>query len=200
MPLSAPPPYRRILPRPLLFLVGTLLFLCCWGSPAALAQEAVIRDVVVTNSAANLLLYCSVENGFTREMLEGVNNGIPITFTFYVRLDQRRSLLPDREVVSLSFDHTLTYDNLKEEYQVTLPGAGNQPFVSSSLKDAKRMMSQVNGFRVASLASLKPDVSYSLAIKASLARRTLPLNFQYIVPFWNLWNFETDWYTVQFRY
>ena len=37
-------------------------------------------------------------------------------------------------------------------------------------------------------------------IKATLAETTLPLGIHYILPFTSLWDFETDWRTVEFRY
>jgi len=189
---------RSLLPHRLLSLCGAVCLLLCCGSAGA--QEATLRDVVVTNSTTDLLLYCSVENGFSPDMLESVRNGIPITFTFFVRLEQHRTLLPDREIASFSFDHTISYDNLKEEYQVSFSGAGVKSETTASLGDAERMMTQVNGFKVVSLGELEPDAQYGLKVKVSLARKTLPLNFHYIVPFWHLWDLETEWYTVRFRY
>ncbi len=181
---------------------GALVLMAALLLPAQVlyAQDAAITEIVVTNSTTDLLLYCSVENSFTAEMEEGVRNGIPVTFTFFVNLDQDRAYLPDREVVSLSFDHTLSYDSLKEEYRLTLRGDNGKSVNISSFKEAKRLMAEVNGFKVVSLDSLTPDGEYTLAIKARLAKKTLPLNFHYIVPFWHLWDFETDWRTVQFRY
>lgn len=182
-----------------LALVAVLvaLFLSC--SPAH-AREAAVKEVVVTNSSSDLLLFCTLADGFTAEMEEGVVNGIPITFTFFVRLEQRRSMLPDREVAAVSFDHTLTYDNLKEEYQVSFSGANGRTGTTSSLGEARRLMSEVNGFHVTSLANLVAEGQYSLSIKVRLAKKTLPLNLQYVVPFLHLWDFETDWYSVRFRY
>ena len=171
------------------------------ASPQVLyARDATIDEIVVTNSTTDLLLYCSVVNSFTAEMEKGVRNGIPVTFTFFVNLDQDRDFLPDREVASLSFDHSLSYDSLKEEYRLTFSGEDGKSVTTTSFDEAKRLMAEVNGFRVVSLRSLIPDGEYTLTIKARLEKKTLPLNFHYIVPFWHLWDFETDWRSVQFRY
>lgn len=167
---------------------------------AAHAQEPAVDDVVVANSATHLLLYCAVNNGFTAEMEKGLHNGIPITFTFFVRLEQLRSMLPGRGVASFSFDQTLLYDNLKEEYRVTVGVGSGKTVTAKTLKEAKRLMAEVNGMKVVPLARLVPDAEYVLSVKARLDKKTLPLNFHYLVPFWHLWDFETQWNTVRFRY
>ena len=164
------------------------------------AQDATIENVVVANSNTNLLLYCSVANSFTPEMLEGVHNGIPVTFTYFVNLEEERSFFPDREIVSFSFNHTLSYDTLKEEYQISSSLEPGKTVTSSSFDQAKRLMADVDGLRVTALNNLRPEGKYVLSIKARLAKKTLPLNFHYVVPFWHLWDFETDWQTVEFRY
>ena len=183
-------------------LCGLLVVMTCLlaSSRVLYAQDAAIEDVVVANSTTDLLLYCSVGHSFTAEMVEGLHNGIPVTFTFFVDLDEERTFFPDREVVSLSFDHTLSYDTLKEQYRVTFPAEAGKSVSTLSFDEAKRLMTEVNGFKVTSLINLTPDGEYTISIKARLAKKTLPLNFHYIVPFWHLWDFETDWRTVQFRY
>jgi len=183
-------------------LCGVLVLAACLvGAARELhAKDAVIKSIVVANSATDLLLYCAVANSFTPEMVEGIRNGIPVTFTFFVTLEQKRALLPDRQVASLAFDHTLSYDSLKEMYRLTFPGENGKSVSTASFAEAKRLMEEVNGFRVAPLRSLVPDGEYTLAVKARLAKKTLPLNFHYIIPFWHLWDFETDWRTAQFRY
>ena len=55
-------------------------------------------------------------------------------------------------------------------------------------------------FRVISLDRLDPEATYTLRVKVKLAKKTLPLYFHYLIPFSSLWDFETDWYTIDFRY
>ncbi len=183
-------------------LCGALVLAVCLAGAARTlyAKDAAIKSIVVANSSTDLLLYCAVMNSFTPEMVEGIRNGIPVTFTFFVTLEQKRAFLPDRQVVSLSFDHTLSYDSLKEVYRLTFPGESGKSVSTASFAEAKRLMEEVNGFHVVPLRSLVPDGEYALAVKARLAKKTLPLNFHYIIPFWHLWDFETDWRTARFRY
>lgn len=180
-------------------LAWLLLFvLAC--PPRSHAAQAVIRNVVVTNSRSAVLLYGKVENGFTPEMLAALQNGIPVTFTFMVELDKVRRTWPDHQVTALEFDHTLSYDSLKEEYRVELQEKGGRTSAIQSLTKAQDLMAEINGLRVISLARLEPNEEYLLKIKAKLARKTLPLNIDELIPFWRLWDFETPWRQVEFRY
>jgi len=179
------------------FLLALVLF---WGGgQPVLAQDATIEELIVTNSSTDLLLFLTVNNAFTKQMEEGIKNGIPVTFNFYVKLERKRMWL-NQELVSLRFDHTLSYDTLKEEYSIVRSELPGQAFRTKSLAEAKKAMAQLNGPQIVSLKTLLPEAGYRLMVKAKLAEKTLPLYVHYVIPFWSLWDFETDWYTVEFRY
>jgi hypothetical protein len=182
----------------LLFLL-LLIFIGLSGPGPVLAQEASIGDLVVSNSDTDLLLYFTVRDCFTAEMETGLHNGIPATFTFYVDLYQTRQAWPDRKIISHDFNRTLTYDNLKEEYRI-ISSTNNKNATTQSLDQAKTLMSQVVDFRVINLNRLDSEATYRLRVKVKLAKKTLPLYFHYLIPFSFLWDFETDWYAIDFRY
>ena len=179
------------------FLFAVVLFFG-HGQPA-LAQNATIEELIVTNSSTDLLLFLTVNNAFTRQMEEGIKNGIPVTFNFYVKLERKRMWL-NQELVSLQFDHTLSYDTLKEEYSIVRSELAGQTFRTKSLAEARKAMAQLNGPPISPLKALLPEAGYLLKVKAKLAEKTLPLYFHYVIPFWSLWDFETAWYNVEFRY
>ena len=169
------------------------------GGQPALAQNATIEELIVTNSSTDLLLFLTVNNAFTKQMEEGIKNGIPVTFNFYVKLERKRTWM-NQELVSLNFDHSLSYDTLKEEYSIVRSELAGQTFRTKSLTEAKKAMAQLNGLPVSSLKGLIPEAGYLLRVKAKLAEKPLPLYFHYVIPFWSLWDFETEWHTVEFRY
>jgi Domain of unknown function (DUF4390) len=184
--------------RPLCLLFGILLLL----QTTAQAEEAGanISDIFITTSQTHLLLFCSIKNGFTREMIEGVQNGMPITFTFLVELEKTVNNWLDSTLAKMTIQHTLTYDALKEQYRVTLPERSSGMMVTDSLDKAMDAMSELNGIKVINHDELKPDAPYALHVHATLAEKTLPLNMHNLVPFISLWNFETETRTIEFRY
>ncbi len=164
------------------------------------AKDAIIKDIVITNSTSHVLAYFKVMYAFTPQMEEGVVNGIPATFSFSMDLLMRRKGWPDKEIASFNFDHTLTYDNLKEIYRVTFSEKGGKAIATEKIEESKSLMSAVHDFKVCRLQDMIPGREYILRVKASLERKKLPLNFHYLIPFWRFWDFDTDYYSVHFKY
>ena len=180
---------------PVLFLIVVAVF-----QPLQLrAQEATITDFTVSNSENQLLLYLSLQDCFTDEMETAIHNGIPATFTFYVELYQIRKGWPDKKISSRNFNHIMDYDSLKKEYQIQRAEKKDHK-LTSSLAEAKTLMSEINGFEFFPLAQLDADSEYMVKVKAKLAKKTLPLYFHYLIPFSSLWDFETDWHKLVFHF
>jgi hypothetical protein len=158
-----------------------------------------IKDMVVSNSSDDLLLNLFVENAFRAGVEEGIVSGIPALFTFYVTLREMKDGRPGKQIANLEFDHTLSYDSLKELFIVDY-SESNTSLAADSFPSAREMMTEVNGAKIVSLAQLTPGSDYSLSVKARLERKTLPLFFHYLIPFWKLRDYVTDWYYVEFRY
>lgn len=185
---------RRILCT---LLLPLFLFLLASIFPAAplYAQDASITDFTVSNSEDQLMLYLTVTDCFTDDMVAAIHNGIPVTFTFYVNILRKRSNWPDKKISAHEFDHVMEYDSLKKEYRITINEKDDNK-LTASLAEAKSLMSEINGYTVLPLEELQPDFSYILRVKAKLARKTLPLYFHYLIPFISLWDFETEWHEL----
>ena len=185
------------------FLLILSLLLFTVHVPSSVAVEKADRrftDVILTSSDTNLLLFGKLTNGFSEEMLQGLHNGIPIQFTFFVELNRARQYWPDERIVEMSFRHTLRYDTLKETYRVEMEEMGQKTFSFPSLAEAQRAMSGINGLKIIKLSALVPNDSYTLRIRAELSRKTLPMGLHHVIPFISWWDIETDWYSTDFKY
>jgi hypothetical protein len=182
-----------------LTLIGTFLFAGTLVQVAS-AQEVSIKNIVVTNSSTDLLLFLKVEDAFTREIIEGVQNGLPAVFSFEVQLTMVRSGWPDKELYSGTSEHTIVYDNLKKNYTVTVEERSDKRIITDNLEKAMLLMEEVNGLKVIALDALKPDREYILEVRAVLAKKALPFYVNYLIPFGDFWDFTTDWYEVRFKY
>lgn len=163
------------------------------------AQEAVIADLVVANSKSDLVAFFNIKDAVSDELKNGVQHGIPITFTFEIVLEMRRNNWPDKTIYSGSFVHSMAYDNLKKEYTVS-QNEHEKLLTTIEFDKAMQLMCEVNGVTILPLAELKPDRQYLLKAKATLEKTTLPLNFHYIIPFTEFWDLKTDWAVVEFIY
>jgi hypothetical protein len=159
-----------------------------------------IRDVVVTNSSSDLLLFLKMQEAFSPEIIDGVQNGMAATFNFEINLHLVREGWSDKEIYSGRLDHTMSYDPLKKEYSLHLSENGEEDIVTDSVDKAEMMMAELNGVKILPLGTLQPDRQYILKVRATLARKTLPFHIHYLIPFSNFWNVNTDWYTVKFRF
>ncbi len=176
------------------FLVGVL------SSRAALAAEARLTDVVVTNTRDHLLVYFSVADCFTDNMERAIENGVSTTFTFFVKLYEVRDWWWDRSIADLKVSHEIKYDSLKKVYIVRLSSRDNKMMYVKEFEEAKKLMSEIVGLKVTELRNLQRGNHYQISMMAELDKIRLPFYFHYVFFFLSLWDFETDWYTVDFRY
>ena len=185
-------------PRWLVFL----LFLMASLSLAlpVFSKQAQISDIIVTNNQDHLLVYFFTKGCFTPEMNRVILNGLPTTFTFLIELYKPRSFWPNMRIASLKLHHTIKYDSLREEFSVVLSERGQQTFTVKDFNKAQDMMADVSNIQVIPLKALEKNNQYQLRIKAELNKVKLPLYLHYILFFLSLWDFETDWYVVDFIY
>lgn len=157
-------------------------------------------DIIVTTSETDLLLFGELRNSLNEDMIEGLHNGIPVRFSFFVELEKDRANWFDKELVSLEFTHSLTYDTLKETYVVDTEESPRRRRTAPSLEEAALVLNEINGLKIIELERLVPDSKYRLRIKADLHKKTLPLSLHTIIPFIGWWDVKTDWFTVEFIY
>jgi len=170
-------------------------------SPSPLrAAEATLSDIIVTNTQEDLLVFFDIQGCFTREMEEAILNGIPTTFTIIIRLYKTRTLWFDGSISSLRLEHTIKYDSLKNEFRVTRSEDNNKELVFKEFEAAKKVMAEISDIKVVPLKELQRNSKYQLRVKAELEKVRLPLYLHYVLFFVTLWDFETDWYTVDFTY
>ena len=189
--------------KTILFLIALLIMVAVPGLPRGQVEEetdAAITDLTATTSDTHLLLFGSLRNSFTEEMIEGLHSGIPIRFSFFVELHQHTRAWADKLLVSQTFNHTLTYDILKETYRVELEEDKQKIFSFTSLLEAENVLNELNGIKVIALSQLVPDSSYTLQVKAELFNKTLPLSLHRVVPFVSWWDVKTDWQRLTFKY
>ena len=178
-----------------------LLFCLLLQFPSPLqATEATLSEIIVTNTQDDLLVFFDIEGSFTREMEEAILNGIPATFNIIIRLYRTRMIWFDASISSIRLQHTIRYDSLKNEFRVTRSQDQENELITKDFEEAKRAMTEIRNIEVIPLKKLEPGARYQLRVKAELEKVRLPLYLHYVLFFVSLWDFETDWYTVDFTY
>ena len=177
----------------------TLIFVLLSGPPS-LADKAKLTDIIVTNTRDDLLIYLNVEGAFPDKMKEAVLSGVPTTFTFFIALYQKRSFWLDKKVADLKITNTIKFNRLKNEFTIERSWQKGPPTIVNTFPSAQKLMTAVSNLQVASLKKLNRGQQYQIRTKAELDKLRLPLYLHYALFFVSLWDFETDWYTIDFIY
>jgi len=162
--------------------------------------DARLSNIVVTNTHGDLVVYLGVEGAFTEKMKKAVLSGVPATFSFFVKLNRVRNYWIDKEIADVTVTHTIKYQTLKKEFVVRRSWEGNQPYIAKSFEEARLLMTEIDGLKVVTVDKLERGKKYQIQAKAELDKLTLPFYLHYILFFVSLWDFETDWYTIDFVY
>ena len=168
-------------------------------APAS-AEDARLTNITVSNTRDDLLLSLSVEGAFREEMKKAILNGVPATFSFFASLNRVQNLWLDTEISDIEVTHTIKYDNLKKEFTISRSWEGENTKVTKSFEEAQKLMSEINSIKIIPLNKLEKGKQYQLRVKAEFSKKTLPLYLHYVLFFVSLWDFETDWYAIDFIY
>jgi hypothetical protein len=181
-------------------VIGLVCILLFFQPPLAYCQDAKLKNIIVTNTRDDLLIYLTVDGAFTEKMESAVLSGVPASFSFFINLYRTRSFWFDKEIVALKITHTIKYDNLKNEYIIRRSWDENSPKIVKSFAEAKKIMTEIDSLNVVPLNRLEKGTRYQIRTKAQLSKLTLPFYLHYVFIFVSLWDFETDWYTIDFIY
>ena len=167
----------------------------------AFAAKAILKDIEVTNTdESHLLLYFKVAGCFTEDMEKAIGSGINTTFNFFVRVYEVRDLWWDKKLADVQIHHDVQYDSLKKLYKVKLSERGDATIFVPDFEEVKKLMSEIIGLKVAELKDLQTAGHYQVRMMAELDKIRFPLNLHNVFFFVSLWDFKTDWYSVDFTY
>lgn len=164
------------------------------------AEKAILKDIVVSNTRDDLLLYLNTEGAFREKIKHAILSGVPVTFSFFITLNISRTLWPDKTMADIKATHTIKYDSLKKEFVVKRSWENDMARVTASFDEAQLWMTEIASLKIIPLSELEKGRRYQIRAKAMLSKLTLPFYLHYVLFFVSLWDFETDWYTIDFTY
>ncbi|MEN8256653.1 MAG: DUF4390 domain-containing protein [Thermodesulfobacteriota bacterium] len=162
------------------------------------AEKARIKESFVVNSHTELLLYFTLDGAISSEMEKGILNGIPVTFAFFVELYEHVEGKGPVQLVTRNLQHTLYFETLKEVFTLEQTEQSGKSTLYKNLDEATLALLRVHDLPVTDLALLKPGLTYSIKIKAELAKQGMPEKFKNVMTFLKIWYFETEWKEVLF--
>jgi len=189
--------HKKMIP---LILAAILLF-CFFYPLMAFAEEtASIENIKLANTRDDLLTYFDVKQAFTEKINQAVLNGVSTTFSFYITLYKTDGSWFDKKISDIQIKSTLKYNSLKKEFSVLKPWKDEKAIVTQSFEEAKSLMTEIDNLKIIPLNQLVKGDKYQLRIKAKLDKVTLPLSLHTVFFFVSFWDFETNWYLINFTY
>ncbi|MCK4767716.1 MAG: DUF4390 domain-containing protein [Desulfobacula sp.] len=183
-----------------LFISVSVVFCLLLPSIAFAKETAVIQNIKLANTRDDLLTYFDVKQAFTQKINQAVLNGIPTTFSFYITLYKTGDSWFDKKISDIQIKSTLKYNSLKKEFSVLRPWKNEKAIITPSFDEAKSLMTEMDNLTIIPLNQLVKGDKYQLRIKAELDKFTLPLSLHTVLFFVSFWNFETNWYLINFTY
>ena len=174
-----------------LFWVIFLILFLSLGQIFAIGAE--LTNIVVKNDREDLVIDLTIQGVFTNEMKKALLSGIPVSFTFMVILYKVNDFWFDEKAASTTTNHKIQYDALKNEYRIARSWEETGPLVEKNFDKACLLMTQIDSLKIIPLNKLKQGDHYQLRVKSELNEKNFPFaGFP--------WEFETDWYTINFIY
>ncbi len=178
--------------------LGILLIYLLFGP--AYGGEAVLTDIRIANNKDHLLLSFNVDECFTKDMEAAIKSGIATTFNFVAKVYRVKRFWWNEKISDIKVTHHVKYDNLKKVYLVSLSENSTTDLCVQTLEEVKKNMSELRGLEVARLDDFNKGENYQVRMMAELDTIILPLKLHYVLFFLSLWDFETDWYSLDFVY
>lgn len=170
----------------------------CAVSPALAKEKARIRDLTLIVDKESVGVSFFVENCFSPKIEKTIQNGVPATFFFFVRLYRSRSLWRDKRLASLVFTRKIHYDNIKKVYQVFLQET-SPPVVFKHFWEAKESLARVENVRIIPPRPLRERATYYVKVKAEQDPVRLPFRLESLLFFVSSGKTQTDWLVQKFR-
>jgi len=179
---------RALLVVPVLVWALTVPMLALTADVDARQRKTQIADLQIERSGDDLQVSYSLENGFTEELVEKIEAGIPVRFRHRVEVTTRHwlPLWPRGTVASATVETTVTYDSLTHRYELSRiietssRGKGKsrpQTEQGSTVleSEARAWMTDVSMFPSLDLSTLPDDVNARVRVESALGRKWIVL-------------------------
>jgi len=162
-------------------------------SPVSAVSPDVVNIGVGTNGKY-LVMNARLVDGFTEKILEAIENGIPMGFTFEIELRKDNTLWVDSLVSSNKVRHRVQFDSLKKIYRFSESGKiVKRKIITRKESRYQKLMLTLKDIPIAPIYKLDPNEKYYVRVKADLETDRFWFPFNYIFFFVPFSAFETSW-------
>ena len=162
-------------------------------SPVSAVSPDVVNIGVGTNGNY-VVINARLVDGFTEKILEAIENGVPMGFTFEIELRKANTLWMDSLVSSNKVRHRVQFDSLKKAYRFSEFGKNvKRKIITRKESRYQKLMLTLKNIPIAPIYKLDPNEKYYVRVKADLETDRFWFPFNYIFFFVPFSAFETSW-------
>lgn len=161
-----------------------------------------IADLRLVQGRHNVLLSAKLVAKFDDNMRQAIKGGVPLKFSYKIRMTSRGWFLGERVVRNREIIHSLEYDPVKQLYLFKGEGYGRE-VIERTTKDegeALEWLTTLKDWPLYPLRRLDRDTRYRVRVMATLRSVELPSVLGYLFFFTTIFNRETPWVQIDFSY
>jgi hypothetical protein len=173
--------------------ISLLALLCVFG--LAHGSAITFKAVSVGVDDDMVLLDIAEQYELSDNMLEALENGVPLTFVTYINMRRQRNLMWDENMVELEVKNVLRYHPLSSQYRVDhLYTNTQQEFATRDA--ALRALGEIRDLPLIQEQRLEPGKFYLIDVQTAHKIDALPLPLRpraYVSPGWHLSSKVWEW-------
>lgn len=160
----------------------------------AAAESPALVNIGVGTKGKAVVMNARLVNGFTDSILEAIESGVSMTFTYRIELKQENAIFNDTLISSNTVQHTIKYDSLKKVYRFSEFGKGvKRKIITRNKENYQKLMLRLEDIPIASIRRLDPRKKYYIRVKADLETDRLWFPFNYLFFFLPFNDFNASW-------
>ena len=170
-----------------------IIFLLVTNPVITEASPSVVNIGVGTKGKV-VVMNALLVDGFNDSIMDAIENGFPISFTFIVELRQKNNLWNDTLISNNTINHKIQYDSLKKVYRFTESGKSvKRKIITRNKEKYQKLMLTLENIPIASTRRLTSNEKYYIRIKANLETDHMWFPFNHLFPYLPFNNFEASW-------
>ena len=180
----------------------SILILSIHSDAAAAEGKPHISGLRLNQGESNVLLSARLVTELGEEVREALRGGVPLTFSYQIRLTSKGFIFGEKIVRKREIIHTLEFDPVKQLYLFKGDGYGRE-LLERTTKDqgeALEWLTGIQDWRLYPLKKLEKNLRYRVRVMATLRSVELPSVLGYLFFFTTIFNQETSWVQLDFTF
>ena len=174
-------------------LIAIMMFFFALVSEA-MAQSPNLVNIGVSTKGNLITMHARLVGGMTDSIVEAIESGVPISFTYSIELRSNNTILADSLLSKNTVRHTVQYDSLKKVYRFSAKGKNvKRRLMTRHNSKYQKLMLTLEDIPIGTVNRLDPEETYYIRVKADLETDRFWFPFNYLFFFVPFSDFKASW-------